>query len=77
MNIRKFHHTMVQFVAAYVLALIGIGLMAAGMLLPPMGFIDPTVLAAFGEIATFAAAVMGMDYHYGNRKADNEKDAES
>ena len=32
--------------------------------LPPMGIIHPSVLAAFGEILTFAGALMGLDYKY-------------
>ena len=73
MKTKKTRKALVQFAAAYVLTLLGIGLMAAGMLLPPLGYIDPTVLTAFGEIATFAGAMMGMDYHYGSRKNEDEK----
>ena len=29
-----------------------------------MGVIDPTVLTAFGEILTFAGAVIGIDYKH-------------
>ena len=73
MKTRKTRKALVQFAAAYVLTLLGIGLMAAGMLLPPLGYIDPTVLTAFGEIATFAGAMMGMDYHYRSRNSEDEK----
>ena len=44
MKTKKTRKALVQFAAAYVLTLLGIGLMAAGMLLPPLGYIDPTVL---------------------------------
>lgn len=39
--------------------------------MPPRGVIDPTVLTAFGEILTFAGAVLGLDYSY---KAKNKKE---
>ena len=37
-------------------------LIGAAFFVPPMGVIDPTVLTAFGEILTFAGAVIGVDY---------------
>ncbi len=76
MKTNKNQRKMIQFAAAYLLALLGIALMAGGMLLPPLGRIDPTVLTAFGEIATFAGAMMGMDYHYSNKSPHGQKGEE-
>ena len=43
----------------------GIALIAVAiLLLPPAGYIDPTVLTAYGETLTFAGALIGVDYHY-------------
>ena len=47
--------------ASWVIAVI---LSVVALLLPPMGVIDPTVLTAFGEILTFAGAVIGIDYKH-------------
>lgn len=53
-----------QFWLAVGLLIIGVGLLIAGISIPPFGVIDPSVLVAFGEIATFAGSVIGIDYHY-------------
>ena len=42
----------------------------AAFFVPPMGVIDPTVLTAFGEILTFAGAVIGIDYKH---RINNDK----
>ena len=63
-----------QFVAAYVIVLLGLCLIASALLLPPSGEIHPSVLAAFGELLTFAGASVGMDYHYRAKYRDHEKD---
>ena len=36
----------------------------AGLLGPPVGIIDSSVLVAFGEMSTFAGALLGIDYRY-------------
>lgn len=46
-------------------------LITVAVVVPPRGVIDPTVLTAFGEILTFAGAVLGLDYSY---KAKNKKE---
>lgn len=42
----------------------GLALLTVSFLVPPLGTIDPSVLAAFGEILTFSGSVIGMDSHY-------------
>lgn len=51
-----------QLLTAVALVAFGVMLIGAAFFVPPMGVIDPTVLTAFGEILTFAGAVIGVDY---------------
>ena len=60
-----------QLLAAYTIAVFGLAMITVAMMIPPKGVIDPTVLAAFGEILTFSGALLGMDYHWRNKKVEN------
>lgn len=42
-------------IAFYILTAFSVGLLVASFLVPPIGIIDPSVLAAIGEIFAFAA----------------------
>lgn len=53
-----------ELVAAILLVLVGCFLLIAGLFIPPMGVIHPSVLVAFGEIAVFAGSLFGIDLHY-------------
>ena len=53
-----------QVAAAIVLVLVGCFLLIAGIFIPPIGTIHPSVLVAFGEIAVFAGSLFGIDLHY-------------
>lgn len=53
-----------QLIVACLLVVLGAGLIIAGFIVPPVGIIDNSVLIAFGEIATFAGSLFGIDYHY-------------
>lgn len=53
-----------QFVFAWVLAVIGLVLIFLGFFIDPAGEIHPSVLTAFGEILTFSGAILGIDYRY-------------
>ena len=53
-----------QLCLATLAVVFGCVLIGAAFVVPPSGVIDPTVLAAFGEILTFAGAVLGIDYNY-------------
>lgn len=57
-------HSIVQLIVACVLVVLGIGLLIASFCVPPVGIIHGSILAAFGEICTFAGALFGVDYHY-------------
>ena len=54
----------VQLMIAVVITFFGMGLITAGFVVPPLGYINPTVLAALGEVLTFAGSLIGVDYHY-------------
>lgn len=53
-----------QLRLAVFLTVSGIGLLVAGFTVPPLGVIDSSVLVAFGEVMTFAGALLGLDYKY-------------
>lgn len=57
----------VQFGMAIVLMLFGCALLLIGLLTPPEGVIDNSVLLAFGEIATLIAGILGIDAIYTNK----------
>ena len=53
-----------QMIIATVLVAAGIVLLFLGFFAVPVGEISATVLTAFGEVATFAGALLGIDYTY-------------
>ena len=53
-----------QLYLAVLLSVAGIGLLVAGFTVPPLGVIDSSVLVAYGEVMTFAGALLGLDYKY-------------
>ena len=57
----------VQFGIAIGLMLFGCVVLLIGLLTPPEGQIHQSVLIAFGEIATLAAGVLGIDAIYTNK----------
>lgn len=54
----------VQLVLAICLVAFGCILITAAFIVPPTAEIHPSVLTAFGEILSFAGAVIGIDYSY-------------
>lgn len=53
-----------QAFMALFLFLVGVGLLIAGFIVPPLGVIDPSVLIAFGEALTWIGAIIGIDFKY-------------
>lgn len=53
-----------ELTSAILLVAIGAFLLIAGLFIPPMGVIHPSVLVAFGEVAVFAGSLFGIDLHY-------------
>lgn len=64
----------IQLWIACVLIIVGIGLLIAGFVVDPRGEIHSSVLVAFGEVMTFAGALIGVDYHYGYKRYIDEAD---
>lgn len=59
-----------QLTVSTLLVLFGVILISVSFLVPPTGVIDPTVLTAFGEILTFAGALIGIDAKYKSKPTD-------
>lgn len=57
----------VQFGIAIGLMVFGCIVLLFGLIVPPAGQIHQSVLIAFGEIATLAAGVLGIDAIYTNK----------
>lgn len=53
-----------RIVMSWVLVVVGLILLIASFVAPPLGVINASVLAAFGEIATFAGALIGINFNY-------------
>ena len=57
-----------QLIAAFILSIGGLVLLFCGIFIDPQGQIHETLLVAFGETATFAGALFGIDYVYRRKK---------
>lgn len=53
-----------QLLLGVFVTIFGLVLIMISFFVKPMGYIDPTVLTAFGEILTFAGALLGIDANY-------------
>ena len=53
-----------QLITAAILAIGGLVLLYLGTFISPAGEIHESLLVAFGEVATFSGALMGIDYTY-------------
>ena len=56
---------------AMALVAVGVLLIFTSFAVPPIGVIDPSVLAAFGEMLTFSGSLIGIDYHYRYKERDS------
>ena len=54
----------IQLITAAVLAVGGLALLFCGVYITPQGEIHESLLVGFGEVATFAGALFGIDYTY-------------
>ena len=64
MERRELNRLNVQLIVGVVLVVAGLVLIFLGLFIPPKGEIHNSVLIAYGEISTFAGALIGVDYHY-------------
>ena len=68
----------IQLITAAVLFIGGLVLLFCGIFIAPQGQIHESLLIGFGEVATFAGALFGIDYTYTYRnKHGNETNAAS
>ena len=58
----------IQLITAAVLSLGGLVMLFCGLYIDPQGQIHESLLVAFGEVMTFSGSLMGIDYHYKNKK---------
>ena len=58
----------VQLIVAALLSFGGLVLLFCGVFISPQGEIHESVLVGFGEVATFAGGLMGIDYVYRIKK---------
>ncbi len=58
-----------QLLTASVLSVGGLVMLFCGILIAPQGEIHESLLVGFGEIATFAGALFGIDYVYKNKQS--------
>ena len=63
----------IQLVTAAVLSVGGLVLLFCGVYIAPQGEIHESLLVGFGEVATFAGALFGIDYVYKKKGDQNEK----
>lgn len=54
----------IQLITAAVLSLGGLVMLFCGVYIDPLGQIHESLLIGFGEVATFAGALFGIDYTY-------------
>ena len=54
----------IQLIRGIFVVIAGLVLLFLGFYAIPVGEISPTVLTAFGEVATFSGALIGIDYSY-------------
>ena len=54
----------IQLVTAAVLSVGGLVLLFCGVFIAPQGEVHESILVGFGEVATFAGALFGIDYTY-------------
>ena len=54
----------IQLLTAAILSIGGLILLFCGVFIDPQGQISESLLIGFGEVATFAGALFGIDYTY-------------
>ena len=63
----------IQLVTAAVLSVGGLVLLFCGAFVSPQGEVHESILVGFGEIATFAGALFGIDYTYKFKQKGEQK----
>lgn len=65
---------LIQLITAAVLAIGGLIMLFCGVYIDPQGQIHESLLIGFGEVATFAGALFGIDYTYRFKNTRNNED---
>ena len=63
----------IQLVTAAVLSVGGLVLLFCGVFIAPQGEVHESILVGFGEVATFAGALFGIDYTYKFKQKGEQK----
>ena len=68
----------IQLITAAVLSVGGLVLLFCGVFIAPQGEVHESILVGFGEVATFAGALFGVDCtykfkQYGNHPSDQNE----
>ena len=58
----------IQLITAAILSIGGLIMLFCGVFISPQGEIHESLLVGFGEVATFAGALFGIDYVYKHKK---------
>lgn len=58
------YENIIQLITAAVLSIGGLVMLFCGVYIDPLGQLHESLLIGFGEIATFAGALFGIDYTY-------------
>ena len=61
----------IQLLTAAILSIGGLAMLFCGVYIDPLGQIHESLLIGFGEVATCAGALFGIDYTYKIRNYDN------
>ena len=61
---KKQTKTNIQLILGATLSAFGMLMLIASFIVPPMGVIHSSILAAIGEVFTFAGCLLGVDYSY-------------
>ena len=65
----------IQLLTAAILSLGGLALLFCGVCIDPQGEIHESLLIGFGEVATFAGALFGIDYTYKHKYSNEIKNS--
>lgn len=65
----------IQLLTAAILSLGGLALLFCGVCIDPQGEIHESLLIGFGEVATFAGALFGIDYTYKHKYRHDKSDS--
>ena len=63
----------IQLITAAVLSIGGLVLLFCGVFIAPQGEVHESILVGFGEVATFAGALFGIDYTYKFKQKGEQK----